>query len=116
MATLQIFGYAASVLVLAAFCMTDVRELRLVAIGSNILFIIYSLLGHIYPVLVLHSLLFPINVVKLFRTAPKALRCAQCGSQCSPRKRFCADCGARLSADLADCHRMRGGAGAEQVE
>src|SRR5262249_61600877 len=46
--------------------------LRVVAIGSNVAFISYALLGfrygifgRVYPILVLHSCLLPLNVVRL---------------------------------------------------
>jgi hypothetical protein len=34
---------------------------------SNVLFILYGLLAHIYPVLLLHVVLLPVNSIKLFR-------------------------------------------------
>jgi hypothetical protein len=45
--------------------MPTIGRLRLVAIGSNILFGIYGYSRGLYPVLVLHALLLPINVVRL---------------------------------------------------
>jgi hypothetical protein len=36
-------------------------------LASNVLFCVYGLLAHIYPVFLLHMVLFPINVVKLWR-------------------------------------------------
>jgi hypothetical protein len=59
-------GYAASVAVLATFLMRTMLSLRLVAIASNFLFIIYGHLAHIEPVLLLHVALLPINVFRLF--------------------------------------------------
>jgi hypothetical protein len=60
-------GFCAAVTVLASFCMTTIFTLRTFAIASNILFICYGLLGHIYPVFFLHVALLPINLVKLHR-------------------------------------------------
>jgi hypothetical protein len=53
-------GFIASGLVLAAFGMKDMVNLRIVAICSNIAFIAYALLL-LPPVLVLHVILLPLN-------------------------------------------------------
>lgn len=63
----SIFGYVAALAVLATFCMKTMRPLRIVALGSNVLFAIYGFYGHIYPVLALHLVLFPINLTRLFQ-------------------------------------------------
>jgi CRP/FNR family cyclic AMP-dependent transcriptional regulator len=60
-------GYAAATLVLATFCMRSMRSLRWVAIASNLAFIAYALLAELGPVLVLHALLLPVNVVRLLQ-------------------------------------------------
>lgn len=58
-------GYLASLLVLATFCMRDMVALRVVAIASNVAFIAYGGLADIGPVLLLHVLLLPVNVLRL---------------------------------------------------
>jgi phosphate:Na+ symporter len=58
-------GYVAAALVLATFCMTSMRRLRLMAIASNFAFIYYSAVADLYPVLILHSILLPVNVTRL---------------------------------------------------
>ena len=60
-------GYLASALVLATFCMRGMVALRLLAIASNLAFIGYAALAGIHPVLMLHALLLPINVVRLLQ-------------------------------------------------
>ena len=55
----------ASTLVLMTFVMSDMRMLRIVALFSNIAFIAYGALDHLMPVLSLHVLLLPINVLRL---------------------------------------------------
>jgi hypothetical protein len=55
-------GYLASALVFATFCMRTMVPLRLAAISSNIAFIVYGVYGGIYPVLVLHAVLLPMNI------------------------------------------------------
>jgi hypothetical protein len=67
-------GYLASALVLATFCMRDMRRLRWMAIASNLAFIAYAGLADLAPVLVLHLLLLPVNVQRLmaWRTSEPA--------------------------------------------
>jgi CRP/FNR family transcriptional regulator, cyclic AMP receptor protein len=62
---IEYLGYAASAAVLASFCMSTMRPLRALALGSNVLFAAYGFFGHLYPVLVLHAVLFPINLFRL---------------------------------------------------
>jgi hypothetical protein len=54
-------GFLASALVLAAFGMKDMANLRIVAIFSNFAFIAYALLLHLLPILLLHVVLLPLN-------------------------------------------------------
>jgi CRP/FNR family transcriptional regulator, cyclic AMP receptor protein len=58
-------GYLASALVLATFCMRDMVALRWMAITSNLAFIAYGAMADLGPVLVLHLLLLPVNVLRL---------------------------------------------------
>jgi hypothetical protein len=69
-------GWLASLLVFSAFFMKTMLPLRLTAIASNVGFITYALLGlnygifgRLYPILVLHSCLLPLNVVRLSQLA-----------------------------------------------
>jgi hypothetical protein len=63
----EFIGLLAASAVLVTFCMTSIRSLRLVAVVSNVLFILYGGLGHVYPVLLLHMVLLPINCVQIVR-------------------------------------------------
>ena len=65
MSTIEATGYLASALVLATFCMRDMVALRCMAIASNLAFIAYGAMADLGPVLALHLLLFPINVLQL---------------------------------------------------
>lgn len=62
---IEILGYAASAAVLTTFCMTTMIPLRVVALGSNVLFCAYGYFDHLYPVLILHAILFPVNLLRL---------------------------------------------------
>jgi hypothetical protein len=68
-ASSEAWGYAASSLVLMTFCMKRMVPLRIVAICSNFAFFTYGLLLHLMPILLLHALLMPINIVRLLQAA-----------------------------------------------
>jgi len=57
-------GYVASSLVLAAFCMKTMIPLRIAAISSNIAFILYAFYDGLFPVLALHTILLPLNILR----------------------------------------------------
>jgi len=61
----NLLGYAASCAVLATFLMRTMIPLRLVAILSNVLFLAFGYIEHIYPVFFLHVALLPINTWRL---------------------------------------------------
>jgi CRP/FNR family transcriptional regulator, cyclic AMP receptor protein len=58
-------GYLAATLVLATFWMRSMSSLRYVAIASNLAFITYGYFGDLMPVLLLHILLLPVNILRL---------------------------------------------------
>jgi hypothetical protein len=58
-------GFLAAGLVLATFCMKRLVPLRGIAIASNLAFILYGYAARIEPVLVLHLILLPINIIRL---------------------------------------------------
>jgi CRP/FNR family cyclic AMP-dependent transcriptional regulator len=67
-----IAGWVSAALVFASFFMKTMVPLRLVAICSNIAFMTYAFLGlhygvfgRVYPILVLHASLLPLNVIRL---------------------------------------------------
>jgi hypothetical protein len=70
---LDLLGFSASLAVLAGFCMTRVSSLRMFSVASNVLFVTYGLLAHIYPVFLLHIILLPINLVKLYGATRSAV-------------------------------------------
>ncbi len=58
-------GYLASTMVLLTFITKDMRLLRVLAIGSNVVFATYGLMVWLPPVFCLHLLLLPINALRL---------------------------------------------------
>lgn len=61
----HILGSFACLLVLATFSMPSMRSLRTVAIASNLAFIGYAWLLGLWPILMLHSILLPLNGFRL---------------------------------------------------
>jgi hypothetical protein len=69
----DLIGFIASALVLATFAMKDMHRLRAMAVLSNLAFILYGAMNGLLPVLMLHLLLLPLNLRRLFeetRVAP----------------------------------------------
>ena len=62
MTVAELVGYLASGLVILTFCMRTMIPLRIAAIGSNLAFIAYAAMASLYPVLVLHLVLLPMNL------------------------------------------------------
>lgn len=58
-------GYIAAFLVFLTFSMKTMVRLRIIGIVSNIFFISYGYLDHATPVLILHSVLLPMNIFRL---------------------------------------------------
>ncbi len=65
MSAIDLIGYLAFLSVLATFCMGTMMPLRALAVLSNALFVTYGVGKHLYPVLLLHAVLLPINVLKI---------------------------------------------------
>lgn len=62
MTVAELVGYLASGLVFLTFCMRTMIPLRIAAIGSNLAFITYASMAGLWPVLVLHLVLLPMNL------------------------------------------------------
>jgi hypothetical protein len=69
----ECIGFIASALVFLTFAMKDMRQLRIMAIFSNIAFITYASTQALLPILALHLLLLSINLFHLLdaKTKPK---------------------------------------------
>ena len=61
----EVSGYVASTLVVFTFVAKDMRLLRTIAIFSNLAFIVYGTIEWLPPVLFLHLVLLPLNIVRL---------------------------------------------------
>ena len=60
-------GYLASSLVITAFCMKDILRLRVAASVSNVAFLVYELGLGLAPVWLLHAILLPVNLWRLWQ-------------------------------------------------
>ena len=63
----DIIGYVASGLVLGAFSMKSMIQLRIVAICSNLAFIAYGVALDLIPIVALHVVLLPMNGWRLWQ-------------------------------------------------
>lgn len=61
-----ILGYASALLSLAAFSRQTLIPLRMLAIASNVGFVIYSGIEALGPTLLLHACLLPLNSIRLY--------------------------------------------------
>jgi len=60
-------GFLAAGLVITAFCMKDILHLRIVAVASNMAFLAYGIALGLIPVWLLHSVLLPVNLIRLWQ-------------------------------------------------
>lgn len=67
MTTADILGWVAVVFTLAAFSMRTMLPLRLAAIGANVFFMGYAHMEGMLPILALHAILLPFNVVRMWQ-------------------------------------------------
>jgi hypothetical protein len=70
MALSDVFGWMATALMLATFHCDSQLRMRWLALAANVCFIVYGSVHDLMPVVILHTLLFPINLRKLL-TLPR---------------------------------------------
>jgi len=63
----QVVGYVASLLVFSTFYMKTMIPLRCTAVLSNVAFLTYGYFAGLYPVFVLHVVLLPLNLLRLYQ-------------------------------------------------
>lgn len=61
----EILGYFGASLTITVYSMKRMIPLRIIGIGANCVFIVYGFLAAVYPQMVLHAVLLPINVFRL---------------------------------------------------
>jgi CRP/FNR family cyclic AMP-dependent transcriptional regulator len=65
MTLIEALGYLGAAVTLATYSMKTMIPLRVSGIVANILFIAFGWLGAVYPTLVLHAILLPLNCLRL---------------------------------------------------
>ena len=65
LSVIDLLGLGAGALVLATFYLKTMIPLRVVAIASNVAFAAYGVVADAMPIVVLHALLLPLNVLRL---------------------------------------------------
>lgn len=65
MKSVELVGYLAAAITVATFWMRTMIPLRVAGIGSNLAWIAYGAFAGVYPPLVLHLLVLPLNAVRL---------------------------------------------------
>lgn len=73
MTAVDSLGYLAAGLVLATFCARSMVLLRMLAIASNGAFIAYGLSARLWPIVLLHAVMLPLNLVRLREALGEAL-------------------------------------------
>ena len=66
MESIEIIGWIAVVATIATYAMRTMLPLRVLALASNLFFLIYSALEAIYPTMVINGLLLPINLYRIY--------------------------------------------------
>ncbi len=64
---IDMIGFMAAGSTVAAFSCSNMVSLRVIAIAANVLFIAYGVALGLMPVLLLHSILLPLNLMRLNR-------------------------------------------------
>ena len=90
--TKDICGYFASTMVLCTFSVRSMRLLRWLGIASNLAFIAYAVIAGAPPILVLHSLLLPMNIYRRYTDRTRTPTFAP--PEWSPRNQFAVRFGA----------------------
>jgi hypothetical protein len=66
MTSIDLIGWVAAALTLLAFTSRDVRLLRSASLAASVAFITYGAASSTWPVLALHAVLLPVNLLRLF--------------------------------------------------
>jgi hypothetical protein len=81
-------GYIACSLVFLTFYMKGMIPLRLVALCSNVAFLVYAFTLHLVPIVILHGALIPVNAIRLIAALrDNSARLASFGVGPTPRHR-----------------------------
>jgi hypothetical protein len=87
--SIDLMGWAAAGVTMMTFACQDMRRLRVLALLANAAFIAYGAMAMLLPVLVLHLILAPINLLRLWslRRAATPLAAAPAEPAPAPARR-----------------------------
>jgi CRP/FNR family transcriptional regulator, cyclic AMP receptor protein len=63
----EALGYLGALMVFGTYSMKTMVPLRIIGLCSNCIFIVYGYMAPVYPQLLLHSLLLPLNLLRLYQ-------------------------------------------------
>jgi CRP/FNR family cyclic AMP-dependent transcriptional regulator len=63
----ELIGYVAALLTIGTYSMKTMIPLRVIGICANFLFILYGYFAAVYPQLLLHAILLPLNSMRLYQ-------------------------------------------------
>lgn len=66
---IETIGWLASLLTVATYAMNTMIPLRVLAVGSSLLFIVYAFLLQLWPLMAMEAVLLPINCFRLWQIA-----------------------------------------------
>jgi hypothetical protein len=64
---IEALGYLGALMVIGTYSMKTMIPLRIIGICANCIFIVYGYFAPIYPQLLLHAVLLPINITRLYQ-------------------------------------------------
>ncbi|WP_163560399.1 cyclic nucleotide-binding domain-containing protein [Halomonas sp. NO4] len=67
MVWIEMLGWLAAALNLCAYGVKTMLPLRMLAVASSLCFLVYSVVNSIYPTMMMHLLLLPLNSARLFQ-------------------------------------------------
>lgn len=107
----EVAGYVASTLVFSALYMRTMIPLRILAIASNIAFLTYAGPLRLWPIIILHGLLLPLNILRLMQIQ-RMLRTIKTAQSGAPRLEGLFSSGSARTFKAGD-HIFRKGDGAD---
>src|SRR5712671_6163532 len=90
MALQDLVGWIAASLVLATFSARSMVPLRALAVGSNVAFVGYPYMAGLWPILLLHSIMLPLNAQRLRQAMVRRAANAPDAGPDRPERRFAA--------------------------
>lgn len=65
MNSIEILGYVSMIVVLISMLMGDIKKLRIINSIACAMFVVYGVLLHAYPIVIMNVLVIAINLIRL---------------------------------------------------